>query len=64
VGNGRITLGGQAAPDVPATEQGPMDEVVEIGLVSVSFFVVNKRLKNIYVAFTDFNQPATAYIVS
>ena len=41
-----------------------MDEVVEIGLVSVSFFVVNKRLKNIYVAFTDFNQPATAYIVS
>ena len=29
------------------------------------FFVVNKRLKNIYVAFTDFN-PAlrTAYVVS
>ena len=33
-----------------------MDEVVEIPLVSVSkFFVVNQRLKNIYVAFTDFN---------
>ena len=43
-----------------------IDELVEVPLVSVSkFFVVNKRLKNIYVAFTDFN-PAlrTAYVVS
>ena len=42
-----------------------MDEMLEVPLVSVSkFHVVNKRLKNIYVAFTDFN-PAlrTAYIV-
>ena len=67
VGNGRITL--DTAKRLPMYQQlnkDLMDEVVEIGLVSASkFFVVNKRLKNIYVAFTDFN-PAlrTAYIVS
>ena len=43
-----------------------MDELLEVPLVSVSkFLVVNKRLKNMYVAFTDFNPGLrTAYIVS
>ena len=67
VGNGRITLDTKKRlPMYQSLNKHLMDEVVEIGLVSVSkFFVVNKRLKNIYVAFTDFN-PAlrTAYIVS
>ena len=67
VGNGRITLDtAKRLPMYQSLNKHLMDEVVEIGLVSVSkFFVVNKRLKNIYVAFTDFN-PAlrTAYIVS
>ena len=42
----------------------PIDELVEIPLISVSkFFVVNRRLKNIYVAFTDFNPSLrTAYV--
>ena len=43
-----------------------MQQVVEIPLISVSkFFVVQKHLKNMYVAFTDFN-PAlrTAYLES
>ena len=67
VGDGRITLDTKKRlPMYQSLNKHLMDEVVEIGLVSVSkFFVVNKRLKNIYVAFTDFN-PAlrTAYIVS
>jgi peptide/nickel transport system substrate-binding protein len=67
VGNGRITLDtNKRIPIYQNLNKNLMDESVEIGLISVSkFFVVNKRLKNIYVAFTDFN-PAlrTAYIVS
>ena len=67
VGNGRITLDtNKRLPMYQSLNKKLVDESVEIGLVSVSkFFVVNKRLKNIYVAFTDFN-PAlrTAYIVS
>ena len=67
VGNGRITLDtNKRLPMYQSLNKKLMDESVEIGLISVSkFFVVNKRLKNIYVAFTDFN-PAlrTAYIVS
>jgi peptide/nickel transport system substrate-binding protein len=67
VGNGRITLDTKKRlPMYQQLNKDLMDEVVEIGLISVSkFFVVNKRLKNMYVAFTDFN-PAlrTAYIVS
>jgi peptide/nickel transport system substrate-binding protein len=67
VGDGRITL--NTAKRLPMYQQlnvDLMDQVVEIGLISVSkFFVVNSRLKNIYVAFTDFN-PAlrTAYVTS
>ncbi len=67
VGDGRITLDTKKRlPMYQSLNKKLMDEVVEIGLVSVSkFFVVNQRLKNIYVAFTDFN-PAlrTAYIVN
>jgi peptide/nickel transport system substrate-binding protein len=67
VGDGRITLDtAKRLPMYQNLNKKLMDEVVEIGLVSVSkFFVVNQRLKNIYVAFTDFN-PAlrTAYIVN
>jgi peptide/nickel transport system substrate-binding protein len=67
VGNGRITLDTKKRlPMYQKLNQLLLDEVVEIPLISVSkFFVVNKRLKNIYVAFTDFN-PAlrTAYITS
>lgn len=67
VGNGRITLDtNKRIPMYQALNKKLMDESVEIGLISVSkFFVVNKRLKNIYVAFTDFNPGLrTAYIVS
>jgi peptide/nickel transport system substrate-binding protein len=67
VGNGRITLDtNKRIPMYQSLNKKLADENVEIGLISVSkFFVVNKRLKNIYVAFTDFN-PAlrTAYVVS
>jgi peptide/nickel transport system substrate-binding protein len=67
VGNGRITLDTQKRlPMYHKLDTLLIDELVEIPLISVSkFFVVNKRLKNIYVAFTDFN-PAlrTAYVVS
>ena len=67
VGNGRITLDTKKRmPMYQKLNKLLIDELVEIPLVSVSkFFVVNKRLKNIYVAFTDFN-PAlrTAYVVS
>jgi peptide/nickel transport system substrate-binding protein len=67
VGNGRITLDTQKRiPMYQKLNKMLIDELVEVPLVSVSkFFVVNKRLKNIYVAFTDFN-PAlrTAYVVS
>ena len=67
VGNGRITLDTKKRlPMYQQLNKLLMDELVEVPLVSVSkFFVVNKRLKNIYVAFTDFN-PAlrTAYIVT
>ncbi|HEY4347986.1 MAG TPA: ABC transporter substrate-binding protein [Gaiellaceae bacterium] len=67
VGNGRIMLDTtKRLPMYQTLDKDLQDESVEIGLVSVSkFFVVNKRLKNIYVAFTDFN-PAlrTAYIES
>ena len=56
----------EAAADVPEAQQAADGRAASrSALVSVSkFFVVNKRLKNIYVAFTDFN-PAlrTAYIV-
>lgn len=67
VGNGRITLDtAKRLPMYHKLDNLLIDELVEIPLISVSkFFVVNKRLKNIYVAFTDFN-PAlrTAYVVS
>jgi len=67
VGDGRITLdAAKRLPMYQTLNKDLEDESVEIGLISVSkFFVVNKRLKNIYVAFTDFN-PAlrTAYIES
>ena len=67
VGNGRITLDTKKRlPLYQGLNKLLQDDPVEIGLISVSkFFVVNKRLKNIYVAFTDFN-PAlrTAYIES
>jgi ABC-type transport system substrate-binding protein len=67
VGNGRITLDTQKRlPMYHKLDNLLIDELVEIPLISVSkFFVVNKRLKNMYVAFTDFN-PAlrTAYVVS
>jgi peptide/nickel transport system substrate-binding protein len=66
VGNGRITLDTQKRlPMYHKLDTLLLDELPEVPLVSVSkFFVVNKRLKNIYVAFTDFN-PAlrTAYVV-
>jgi peptide/nickel transport system substrate-binding protein len=67
VGNGRITLDtNKRLPMYHKLDQLLIDELPEIPLISFSkFFVVSKRLKNIYVAFTDFN-PAlrTAYIVS
>jgi len=67
VGNGRITLDtAKRLPMYHSLDNLLINELVEIPLISVSkFFVVNKRLKNIYVAFTDFN-PAlrTAYVVS
>src|SRR3954468_15025172 len=67
VGNGRITLDTKKRlPMYHKLDQLLMDEVVEVPLISVSkFFVVNRRLRNIYVAFTDSN-PAlrTAYVVS
>jgi peptide/nickel transport system substrate-binding protein len=67
VGNGRITLDTKKRlPMYQNLNRRLIDELVEIPLISVSkFFVVNRKLKNIYVAFTDFN-PAlrTAYIVS
>jgi len=67
VGNGRITLDtNKRLPMYHNLDNRLIDELVEIPLISVSkFFVVNKRLKNIYVAFTDFN-PAlrTAYVVA
>jgi len=67
VGNGRITL--DAKKRLPMYQQLDkllLDQVPEIGIVSVSkFAIVNKRLKNIYVAFTDFNPSLrTAYIVN
>ena len=45
-------------------EQVLMDQMLEVPLVSVSKWqVVNQRLKNMYVAFTDFNPGLrTAYI--
>ena len=57
VGDGRITLDTKKRlPMYQQLNKDLMDQVVEIGLISVSkFFVVNSRLKNIYVAFTDFN---------
>src|SRR5579884_2778933 len=67
VGDGRITLDtNKRLPMYHKLDQLLMQQLVEIPLISVSkFFVVNKRLKNMYVAFTDFN-PAlrTAYVVS
>ena len=67
VGNGRITLDtNKRLPMYQSLNRLLIDESVEVPLISVSkFFVVNKRLKNMYVAFTDFN-PAlrTAYIVA
>jgi ABC-type transport system substrate-binding protein len=67
VGNGRIQL--DAKKRLPMYQQlGKLlqDQQPEIGIVSVSkFFIVNKRLKNIYVAFSDFNPSLrTAYIVN
>jgi peptide/nickel transport system substrate-binding protein len=67
VGNGRITL--DTAKRLPMYQKLNgllIDELVEVPLISVSkFIVVNKRLKNMYVAFTDF-MPAlrTAYVVA
>jgi peptide/nickel transport system substrate-binding protein len=67
VGNGRITLDTKKRmPMYLNLDKQLMQQLPEVPLISVSkFFVVNKRLKNMYVAFTDFN-PAlrTAYIVS
>lgn len=67
VGDGRITLDAtKRLPMYQSLDTKLIDESVEIGLVSVSkFFVVQNHLKNMYVAFTDFN-PAlrTAYLTS
>ena len=66
VGNGRITLDTKKRlPMYQNLDKQLIQQLPEVPLISVSkFFVVNKRLKNMYVAFTDFN-PAlrTAYIV-
>src|SRR5690348_1971852 len=66
VGNGRITLDTKKRlPMYQNLDKQLITQLPEVPLISVSkFFVVNKRLKNIYVAFTDFN-PAlrTAYVV-
>ena len=67
VGNGRITLDTtKRMPMYQNLNRQLISQLPEIPLISVSkFFVVNKRLKNMYVAFTDFN-PAlrTAYVES
>ena len=65
VGNGRIPLDTKKRlPMYQALNKVLMDQMLEIPLVSVSKCqVVNKRLKNMYVAFTDFNPGLrTAYI--
>ena len=66
IGNGRITLDTKKRlPMYQKLNKVLMDEMLEVPLVSVSkFHVVNKRLKNMYVAFTDFNPGLrTAYLV-
>jgi peptide/nickel transport system substrate-binding protein len=57
VGNGRITLDtSKRLPMYQNLDKQLITQLPEVPLISVSkFFVVNKRLKNIYVAFTDFN---------
>ena len=57
IGNGRITLDpAKRLPIYHDLNKVLMDECLEIGLVSVSKWqVVNRRVKNMYVAFTDFN---------
>jgi peptide/nickel transport system substrate-binding protein len=67
VGNGRITLDtNKRLPMYHDLDKRLADQSVEIGLISVSkFFVVRNHLKNVYVAFTDFNPGLrTAYLTS
>ena len=67
VGNGRITLDtNKRLPMYHDLDKRLFDQSVEVGLISVSkFFVVRNHLKNVYVAFTDFNPGLrTAYLTS
>ena len=54
VGNGRITLDPEKRlPMYQKLKKLLMDELLEVPLISVTkFYVVNTKLKNIYVAFT------------
>ena len=57
IGNGRIQLDPKKRlPMYKQLDQVLMQEMLEVPLVSVSKWqIVSPRLKNMYVAFTDFN---------
>src|SRR5262245_16148393 len=67
IGNGRIVLDAKKRmPMYQSLNKVLMDEMLEIPLISYSKFqVVSNKLKNMYVAFSDFNPGLrTSYLVS
>ncbi len=67
IGNGRIMLDPEKRlPMYQSLNKVLMDEMLEVPLISFSKFqVVSNKLKNMYVAFSDFNPGLrTAYLVS
>ena len=66
IGNGRIVLDPKKRlPMYQQLNKVLMDEMLQVPLISFSKFqVVSNKLKNMYVAFTDFNPGLrTAYLI-